>query len=169
MPKRIALLRHAKASWADGSLEDRDRPLSKRGERDAPVIAGRMVNGGGRPSLILTSTAKRARQTARFVARKIGYPVEFIQGEPDLYQAGPKTILDVIARQDKSFNDIVVCAHNPGITDLANVLCNAGIDHVPTCGIVILAAEIDDWSELGDADCTLIEFDYPKKRSPAGH
>lgn len=130
-------------------------------------MAKRLIKCGGRPSMILTSTARRTRQTARILAREIGYPIEFIEGEPDLYLASPKTILDVIARQDNSFNEIIVCAHNPGITQLANALCGTSIDNVPTCGIVLMETEIENWGELDGADCTLLNFDYPKKRALA--
>jgi phosphohistidine phosphatase len=167
MPKRIALLRHAKSTYSDPSLADHDRPLSKRGERDAPVMARRLIEGGGRPSMILTSTARRTRQTVRIIAREIGYPIEFIQGEPDLYLASARNILDVIARQDESFNEIIVCAHNPGITQLANALCGTSIDNVPTCGMVLMEVEIENWSGLDGARCTLLNFDYPKKKASA--
>jgi phosphohistidine phosphatase len=163
MSKRLALLRHAKSAYDDSSLADHDRPLNKRGERDAPTMAKRLLKSGWRPSMILTSTAKRTRQTARIVAREIGYPVEFVQSEPDLYLASPETILDIIEQQDNRFNEIVVCAHNPGITRLSNMLCGATIDNVPTCGLVLLEADIEDWSEFGDVQGTLLDFDYPKK------
>jgi phosphohistidine phosphatase len=167
MPKRIALLRHAKSAYDDPSLADHDRPLNERGERDAPVMARRLIESGGRPSMILTSTARRTRQTVRIFAREIGYPIEFIQGEPDLYLASPRSILDVIERQDVRFNEIIVCGHNPGITHLANELCGTQIDDVPTCGLVIIEADISNWTELDGATCTLVDFDYPKKERAA--
>ena len=162
MKKRLTLLRHAKSSWKDPELDDRDRPLNKRGERDAPMMGQRMRQKDTRPSLILTSPAKRARQTAKLIAREIGYPLEFLQTEHALYLASPRTILDVIAQQDDSFNDIVVCGHNPGITDLSNRLSGISIDNVPTCGMVIIEADVSHWSELESGHCSLAEFDYPK-------
>lgn len=164
MKKRLTLLRHAKSSWNNPSLDDRDRPLNKRGERDAPMMGQRLLKKNTRPSLILTSPAKRARQTARLIAREIGYPIEFLQTESDLYLAAPKKILDVIAQQDNTFNDLVVCGHNPGITELTNRLSGKSIDNVPTCGMVFLEADISSWDELGKTRCNLQEFDYPKAR-----
>ena len=76
-------------------------------------------------------------------------------------------MLDVIARQEDNFNDIVVCAHNPGNTDLANRLCGTSIDNIPTCGIVVLEAEIPGWADLGQAEGDLIYFDFPKNRLTA--
>jgi len=164
MKKRLTLLRHAKSSWNNASLDDRERPLNKRGERDAPMMGQRLLKKDSRPSLILTSPAKRARQTVRLIAREIGYPIEFLQTEPELYLARPDTLLNVIAQQDNSFNDIVVCGHNPGITELTNQLSGVTIDNVPTCGMVYLEAEIDAWDELAGTCCTLAAFDYPKAK-----
>ena len=161
--KRLTLLRHAKSSWKDPSLDDFDRPLNRRGERDAPVMGRRLKARGARPSLILTSPAKRAQRTARLVAEAIGYPVEFLQREADLYLAEPQTILDVIARQEDEFNDVVVCGHNPGLTELSNRLTGVGIDNVPTAGIVAMEADIQSWKELADIECRLDYFDYPKR------
>ena len=105
-----------------------------------PSWAGGYAPRDTRPSLILTSPAIRALQTAKLVAREIGYPLEFLQREAELYLASPDEILAVLARQDDSFNDIIVCGHNPGMTDLANKLTGADIDNVPTCGIVVIEA-----------------------------
>jgi phosphohistidine phosphatase len=167
MTKRITLLRHAKSSHHDPSLRDHERPLSPRGERDATRMGRRMAEKGARPSLIVTSTATRTRQTARLFAQAIGYPIEFIQSEPELYLAAPDTILTVIAGQDDSFNDVVVCGHNPGMTELASDLSGTYIDNVPTCGVVVLDADIESWDELSPAHCKLVDFDYPKKTTAA--
>ena len=167
MTRRVTLLRHAKSSHDDYSLTDHDRPLNARGERDAPIMGQRLMLKGGRPSLILTSTAVRARRTAKLIAREIGYPLEFIQSERELYLADPGTILDVIAGQDTSFHDIVVCGHNPGMTELACMLSRTHIDNVPTCGMVVLDTDIDSWDRLGQARCDLVDFDFPKKSSAA--
>ena len=162
MAKRLTLVRHAKSSWNDPSAADIDRALNNRGVRDAPMMGRRLLERGARPSLILTSTAKRARKTARLVAKQLGYPVEFIQGEAELYLASPDTIVDVVAQQDDGFNDLMLFGHNPGITDLSNRLTGAGIDNVPTCGIVAIDATVDTWAELNPDTCELAFFDYPK-------
>jgi phosphohistidine phosphatase len=163
MKKRLTLLRHAKSSWNNPGLDDRDRPLNTRGEQDAPMMGQRLLKKHLRPSLILTSPAKRARQTAKIIAREIGYPIEFLQTERELYLAQPETMLDVIAQQDNAFNDIVLCGHNPGITELSNRLSGASIDNVPTCGMVFLEADIASWDEIHNAHCVLTEFDFPKR------
>ena len=162
--RRLTLLRHAKSSWSDPACDDIDRPLNARGKRDAPEMGERLRQRGARPSLILTSPAKRARQTARLVARAIGYPIEFLQREDELYLATPETIIAVLARQDASFHDVVICGHNPGLTELASQLTGIAIDNVPTCGIVAMQTSLEDWSGLGNTHCKLLYFDYPKAR-----
>jgi phosphohistidine phosphatase len=162
--KRITLLRHAKSSWKDEAMTDYERPLNKRGERDASMMGKRFVSRGARPSLIMTSTAKRARRTAKLIAREIGYPIEFIHGEKELYLASPEQILKVIAEQDNTFNNIILVGHNPGITELVNRLSDAHIDNIPTCGVATLEAELKDWSKLDGARCHLDNFDYPRNR-----
>ncbi|MBT8079821.1 MAG: histidine phosphatase family protein [Gammaproteobacteria bacterium] len=161
--KTLTLLRHAKSSWDDPGLADRDRPLNRRGERDAPVMGQRIAAAGIRPSLIISSPAVRAWTTARLVAREISYPLEFLQREKDLYHAGLDTILDVIARQDTGFNNILIVGHNPGFTDFANHLVPALTDNLPTCGVVSVNLESDDWNISQHLPATLTYHDWPKK------
>lgn len=169
MPRKrqLTLLRHAKSSWDDAGVKDRDRPLNERGERDAPRMGRRLRTRGARPTLILTSPAVRARRTAQIIAREIGYPQEFLQREEDLYLASPDEIIAVIARQDSSFRDLIVCGHNPGLTELANRLTGAGIDNVPTAGVVIIGLNLKSWADLDEAQGELLLFDYPRNDPPA--
>ena len=84
---------------------------------------------------------------------------------PRLYLAPPTLILEVLARQDDAFHDILVCGHNPGLTDLANRLTGASIGSIPPCGLVVIEAPITQWCDL-DAGARLVLFDYPG-RPPA--
>jgi phosphohistidine phosphatase len=165
--KRLTLLRHAKSSWDDPALPDRERPLNPRGQHDAPMMGQRLRARGARPSLIITSPAVRALHTAQLVAREINYPLEFLQREADLYLADPEAILAVIARQDNSFNDILVCGHNPGLTELANLLTGENIDNIPTCGVAVIEADLPEWNDLGRQRGRLVNFDYPKRPEAA--
>jgi phosphohistidine phosphatase len=164
--KRVTLLRHAKARADDSSMPDRQRPLNDRGERDAPMMGRRLRVSGVRPSLIITSPALRALHTARLIAEAIGYPLEFLQRESDLYLASPDDILRVLTQQDNAFNDIIVCGHNPGLTELASKLTGVEIDNIPTCGLVVVEAEISEWGQLRRGG-TLVTFDYPKNAKQA--
>ena len=162
--KTLTIFRHAKSSWDFPDLTDHDRPLNKRGERDAPVMAERLQTAGIRPSLILSSPAVRAWRTARILARQIGYPVEFLQREPGLYHAGVNKLLDIIAVQDDGFNNIVIVGHNPGLTDLANELEPGLTSNIPTAGFAALQIETDDWDLRRRGSVKLMAFEYPKKK-----
>ncbi len=144
--KTLTLVRHAKSSWSDTRLSDGDRPLNKRGQRDAPVMGKRMVEHEIRPSLIISSPAKRAWSTAKLVAAEISYPIEFLQREDSLYHASIDEILGVIVAQDNRFNHMMIVGHNPGMTDFANFLSPGLTNNLPTAGVVSLQIDQDDWN-----------------------
>ena len=166
--KTLTIVRHAKSSWKDPSLKDRDRPLNGRGERDAPEMGRRIAEAGIRPSLIISSPAKRAWTTAKIIAREINYPQEFLQREDDLYLASVDRILDVLVAQDARFNSIMLFGHNPGMTDFVNYLVPGLTDNLPTCGVVSFSFDRDDWSLYERPDGQLDLHDYPKKRRDQG-
>jgi phosphohistidine phosphatase len=163
--KTLTLVRHAKSSWRDTSLSDRQRPLNKRGERDAPKMGKRIAEHGIRPSLIISSPATRAWSTAKVVAAKISYPVEFLQREDGLYLASLDEILDVIVAQDNGFNHLMVVGHNPGMTDVANFLSPGLTHNLPTAGVVSVQIEQDDWNLYERPKTELLVYDYPKKKA----
>lgn len=162
--KVLTLVRHAKSSWKNTGLTDRERPLNKRGERDAPIMGKRISEHGIRPSLICSSPAVRAWTTAKVVAQEIGYPLEFLQKEPELYLASVTDICDVLVAQDPGFNSIMLFGHNPGFTDFANHLVPGLTNNLPTAGVVSVQFDQDDWSLYERPDCELIVHDYPKKQ-----
>ena len=163
--KTLTIFRHAKSSWDHPDLADHDRPLNKRGKRDAPIMGERLKAAGIRPSLIVSSPARRAWATAKVVARAIAYPVEFLQREPGLYHAGVNRIFDVIAAQDDGFNSIMIVGHNPGLTDFANLLVPNLTGNIPTAGFVSVLIDSDNWDLRVRQSTKLIVYDYPKKKS----
>ena len=163
--KTLTILRHAKSSWKDSSLSDHDRPLNKRGEGDAPVMGARIQQAGIRPSLILCSPAVRAWTTAKLIAQEISYPNEFLQRDERLYLAGMQRIIDLLCEQDLGFNSIMIVGHNPGFTDFANYLVPGLTNNIPTCGVVSVIIDTDDWNLKTDKNAELVTYDYPKKRS----
>lgn len=161
--RQLALLRHAKSSWSDPGLSDRERPLNKRGERDAPQMGARLTARKLRPSLILTSPATRALATAKEVAKAFSYPLEFLQHEDALYLASPSTLLEVVATQDSRFQSLMVVGHNPGLTDFCNALLpTLDLANLPTAGVVALTSSATKWGDIGPENCQLDFFDYPK-------
>jgi phosphohistidine phosphatase len=163
--KTLTLVRHAKSSWDDSSLSDRDRGLNARGKRDAPVMGERIAAAGVRPSMIITSPAVRAWTTAKIIAQEIGYPIEFLQRENNLYLASLDTLLDVVVAQENEFNNLMIVGHNPGLTDFANFLSPGLTSNLPTAGVVSVSLNIEDWKLYERPATELLVFDYPKKRS----
>ena len=161
--KSLTLLRHAKSSWTETGLSDHDRPLNERGKRDAPTMASRIQESGIRPSLILSSTALRAWTTAKVVAQQISYPIEFLQREERLYHAGIQKIIEVLNDQDAGFNNIMIVGHNPGFTELANLLVPGLTHNIPTCGLVSVQFDSEDWNLESIDPAELVVYDYPKK------
>ena len=163
--KTLTLVRHAKSSWKNVSLGDRERPLNGRGKRDAPVMGQRIAEAGIRPSMIICSPAIRAWTTAKAIANEIGYPVEFLQREDDVYLASLDTLLDVIAVQDTGFNNRMIVGHNPGLTAFANFLSPGLTSNIPTAGFLSVRFERDDWNLHEQPETELVVYDYPKKRA----
>ncbi len=161
--KILTLVRHAKSSWKDASLRDRDRPLNKRGHRDAPVMGKRLHEHGIRPSLIVSSPAKRAWTTAKIFAQELSYPREFLQRDDNLYLASVDRILDVIVAQDQGFNSLMIVGHNPGFTEFANFLSPGLTYNLPTAGVVSVSIDQDHWNLYEQPQTELLVHDWPKK------
>ena len=161
--KTLTIVRHAKSSWKDSGLSDRERPLNKRGKRDAPIMAQRIAAAGIRPSQIISSPAVRAWTTAKVFAKELGYPAEFLQREDGLYLASLDNLLDVVATQDNGFHNLMLFGHNPGLTDLVNYLVPGLTNNLPTAGVVSVNLECDDWMLYDRPPTELILHDYPKK------
>jgi phosphohistidine phosphatase len=161
--KRLTLVRHAKSSWKETGLTDHDRPLNKRGKRDAPMMGERLREQGESPDLLVSSTAKRARKTAEVIAAAIGYPPEAIAYDPRLYLSGVDELLNVIGDLDDEKEHVMLFGHNPGLTALANRLSDAALENVPTCGVYSVELAIDRWRDVGKHPGQLRLYDYPKR------
>ncbi len=146
--KRLILVRHAKSSWKDVALHDVDRPLSKRGKRDAPCMGEHLARQGVRPDIILASPAKRARKTAQLLAAQLANAGGHILFDPALYEAGAGLLLERVRALDETWNEVMLVGHNPGLTDFANLLTAIGIDNLPTCGVVVANLELNSWREV---------------------
>ncbi len=160
--KQLLLCRHAKSSWNEAVLSDIERPLNKRGKRDAPEMGRRLAHRGIRPDLILTSTAVRARTTATCLAAELGYAQEQLQVRTDLYAATVPSLLALLQEQEPQYPTIMLVGHNPECTSLANFLGGLHIENIPTCGIVALEFTLTAWQDLAAGKGTLLFFDVPK-------
>lgn len=161
--KSLYLIRHAKSDWSDESLSDFDRPLNKRGMKDAPLMGSLLAEKGIQPDLIISSPALRAKTTAFAIAKALSYPSESIRYEHDLYACDAQTILSVIRSVSDEFDTLFVFGHNPEFTECANLITGGDIDNIPTCGVVEMRLYKDDWKSIEENSAELRSFDFPKK------
>ena len=161
---RLLICRHAKSSWQEPHLHDFDRPLNKRGERDAPEMGRRLAQQEVRPDLIMSSPAVRALATALHYARQLGIPPEQIRRNPAQYAASTSKLIELIRTVDPGVHTLMLVGHNPESTSLANELGGLSIENIPTSGIVALAFSGCTWADLAAGSGTLLFFDYPKKQ-----
>jgi phosphohistidine phosphatase len=165
--KTLILIRHAKSSWDDPDLDDRDRPLNGRGKRDAPLMGAVLRKRGLSPDRIISSPARRALKTAKLIAALIDFPASQIAVDDRIYLAAAQTLLDVIQELPDEPNQVMLFGHNPGFTELVSVLTGTGVGNVPTCGVVSIEFAVDSWAAVSPAAGRLKFFDYPKQhRSP---
>lgn len=162
MSKLLYLVRHAKSSWSDRSLSDRDRPLNKRGRRSAPDMGRRLAAQDHLPELIISSPARRAFSTARKIARELGYDRSEIMKDESLYFSGTGAMLDLLESLDDSYQRVMIVGHNPAMTSLMNILSGSSIDNMPTCAVAVIEYPMASWSELRSAEGQLLAYDFPK-------
>lgn len=160
--KQIALMRHAKSSWKNRELDDIDRPLNKRGLRDAPMMGERLAELDYKPDHIVSSTAVRAAVTARTVAKEIGYKPSKIVPEKRLYLADSEEIFDIIRELDDKHERVMLFGHNPGFTIVANQIGDLNVDNMPTGAIAVFNLNIDTWKDCAHRCGKLKFFDFPK-------
>jgi phosphohistidine phosphatase len=161
--KRLYLIRHAKSSWKDTGLDDIDRPLNKRGKRDAPFMGQRLKESGVSPGLILSSPAKRALRTAKIIAKELGYSKENIEIRDALYLQGIPAIIREIRTIDTDYDTVMLFGHNPDFTMLAEHLTDYQVDNIPTCGIFCIDFNVGSWTEVDEGGGNFVFFDYPKR------
>ncbi|MGI9541890.1 MAG: SixA phosphatase family protein [Cyclobacteriaceae bacterium] len=161
--KTLYLVRHAKSSWDFPHLSDFNRPLNKRGKKNAPEMGKRMAMKNISPDLLLASPAKRAFSTAKSVAKELNYAVEMIQTDESIYHAGVGDLLFAIQKVSDQYQSLMLFGHNPGFTDLANDLTGELIANVPTAGVVAIEFQADQWSAVNLGQGKMLFFDYPKR------
>ncbi|MCX6151173.1 MAG: histidine phosphatase family protein [Ignavibacteriales bacterium] len=161
--KTLLLVRHAKSSWKESELDDKDRPLNKRGEHDAPIIGKLLMKRKIIPDLIITSPAVRALTTAEIIANELDYSKKKIIINDDVYLASTRELIDVISDIKHEIKTVMLFGHNPGITDFLNHLCIDKVDNMPTCSVACIEFEIDSWNNVKNSKGKLKFFEHPKK------
>jgi phosphohistidine phosphatase len=146
--KNILILRHAKSSWRDLALADIDRPLNKRGKRDAPRMGILLREEDLVPDLIISSPALRARKTAKAVSKNSGYEGE-IDIQKDFYPGDPDSFIEAFYSIANEIDRVLIVAHNPGLEELLYVLTGESA-RLPTSALAQVSLPVDKWLDLDD-------------------
>ena len=153
--RTLMLLRHAKAVPADGKIRDHDRPLSLRGQAEAPKIGAYMARHQLLPDRALVSPSRRTRETWELLGPALGKRTRATY-EQRLFDASPQTILDAIQETGTACATLLVIGHNPSLHRVAVGLIATGDldareqlrENLPTSGLVIIEFPFDDWRKL---------------------
>ena len=161
--KKLFLIRHAKSSWDHPDVPDFERPLNKRGKRDAPFMGNLLFKQKIKPDAIITSPAVRALTTAEIFAKELGYPKKKIIRDENMYECGLGDLEDIVQSISDDFSTVLLFGHNPAITSYSNHLGNRYIDGLPTCAIVGIELNVDKWKKAERDKGNVFLFEYPKK------
>ena len=152
--RTLIFLRHAKSSWALPGIDDFDRPLNERGNNAAPQMANWLASEGFMPDVIVSSSAKRTRETLAHIEPVVGQDTAIIM-EPRLYLASSNELFECAAELDDRYETAVLLAHNPGLHDAALSVLTAQSrresgemrSRFPTCACAVVSLPINSWSE----------------------
>ena len=142
--KTLYVMRHAKSSWDYPELIDYDRPLNKRGKRDAPHMAEWLLNQSNLPEIIISSGAKRALSLAKIIQKELNCKLTV---NDDLYGPGTIALLKIIQSFDDKYGKIMIVGHNPELTGFINLYGSMNLLNLPTSGVIRINFEVDKWSE----------------------
>lgn len=160
--KTLLLVRHAKTEADSKTGKDFDRRLTERGHNDAIKMSQFLLNEKVQIDVLVTSTAKRAVETAgHFYKAYKEEDVEMIE-QTELYNAAPANYYAVIENLSNNYKKAALFAHNPGITEMANHLAVAHVEDMPTCSVFAITANTTDWKDFATAEKRFLFFHSPK-------
>jgi len=142
------MLRHAKSSWDNTNLGDINRPLSEKGQADAPLMGEQIAILDFLPQIIYCSIAQRTRETISLVCQSSKWPLSIVSYESDLYTFDVEDVLKFIQTISEEFERVMLVGHNPAYTYLFNFLSDDNIDNLPTCGACLLRFDTEKWTDL---------------------
>ena len=155
--KTIILIRHAKSSWKFLDLKDIERPLKKRGGRDAAIMASVLKEMQLPIDKLISSPAERALTTAKAFAEEKDVAVD-----QRLYLESKSKLLNLVHDLDESLQCVALVSHNPDLTDFANFLANDNIENIPTAGMVGIRFDCNSWREIEKGKGQRLFFEVPK-------
>lgn len=160
--KTLTLIRHAKATWEKSDWQDFERPLNERGYNDAALLASKLTGYFIEPDVIISSPAVRAFTTAEIFIEKVPFKNSKFIKDIFIYEKGAKYILNLVKNLDSNVNSAMIFGHNPDITSLSTYYSGDFFENVPTCGIICLVFDTDDWQDTAKNNGKIKFFVYPK-------
>ena len=153
MSRHLLIMRHAKSDWDSGASTDFERPLSKRGQHDAPMMGEWMHSQGLKPDHILSSPATRAKTTASLVCETLDIPISKIEQDQRIYEASLDDLLNILKEQPADTETVLLVGHNPGMDELVTYLCGNDTQRLPYGNLMPTAALAhllmpNDWTDL---------------------
>ena len=163
--KTLYIVRHAKSSWEYEGIKDIDRPLKKRGIKDAYLISKVLEKKIKCPSVFVSSCANRALHTALIFSYAFNFPLANIKISKSLYSFSDGYLIKTIKALDDGFESAIIFSHDHGISDFVNAYGNHKIDHVSTCGVVGIKFKTDHWKNIKNGKTLFTDFpkQYKKK------
>ncbi|NUM50172.1 MAG: histidine phosphatase family protein [Flavobacteriales bacterium] len=163
--KTIFLLRHAKSDWSNNELLDYDRPLNKRGQKDAFLMSKLFKEKLSNVDAIYSSTALRAEQTTLVFSNELRVKKEDIYWKKEIYDYHyeMQKLIHILLTIENRFHQILFVGHNPGISEMASYLCGELSITMPTCCILKIELQIKHWEEISAHCGNYIFQEYPKK------
>ena len=163
--RRLTLMRHANAQWKDPQISDFDRPLNRRGIAEAEAMSRRLMQLKLIPTILLSSSARRAQQTADIVARELGIAARNTRSEETLYLAAAADILQVVLTSGPRIPHLMILGHNPGITEVANLLApRRSISDLATAAVCSLTFDSRSWADVAVRNLTASLREAPPAR-----
>lgn len=156
------MVRHAKSGWDDASLSDFERTLTGRGKSDAIMMARRLIEKSIGIEAFVSSSAKRAQQTAKIFMNEYAVSEKSLLLVPSLYEGSVKDFYVTINSLNDKYDVVALFAHNPGVTDFVNSTECSPVYNMPTCAVFGTAIETSHWKEFANAKKEFLFFDYPK-------
>jgi phosphohistidine phosphatase len=154
--KTLLLLRHAKSDWSEPELADHDRPLNKRGKRARKAVAEHVE--GWNVDLVVCSTARRARDTAKPVVEALACEVRY---DDELYATTADGLLDVVRALPSDTDAVMLVSHNPSIEEFNDLLCGETPPY-PTAALGTVELAVDRWEDVDAGSGTLTELWTPR-------
>ncbi len=160
--KTVYIVRHAKSSWEYEGISDIDRPLKKRGIKDAYLISGILKNKIERPDIFLSSSANRALHTAVIFAGTFNFPLSNLIIKKSLYSFSDGYLVKSIMALDDGFDTAMIFSHDHGITTFVNKYGNRKITHIPTAGVVGITFDTKHWKNIKPDKGKTVLVEFPK-------